>query len=87
MLALAGGVIAVVLGLFGIAYWWGELLTLIKGGLPVMFILGGALAGYLGFEEIRDKKASESFDAGSTDLEKEVERLKEEIREIKGQKA
>ena len=56
------------------------------GGVPVMLILGGALATYLGIEEIKDKRASESFDADASDLKNEVESLKEEIKELKTEK-
>lgn len=86
MVALAGGVVAVILGIIGIIVWWGDFLEILKGTLPVLFILGGALAAYLGYEEIKDKKAAESFEESSTDLKQEVESLKEEIKELKSQK-
>jgi len=86
MAALAGGLAAVVLGIIGIIVWWGEFLRLVMGALPAMFILGGALAAYLGFEEIKDKKAAERLDDKSADLKKEVDSLKEEIKGLKDQK-
>ncbi len=86
MAALAGGVAAVILGIIGIIVWWGDFLEILKGTLPVLFILGGALAAYLGYEEIKDKKAAESFEESSTDLKQEVESLKEEIKELKEEK-
>ncbi len=86
MVALAGGLAAVVLGIIGIIVWWSEFLRLVMGALPAMFILGGALAAYLGFEEIKDKKAAERLDDKSTDLKKEVDSLKEEIKGLKDQK-
>ncbi len=86
MAALAGGVAAVILGIIGIVIWWGDFLEILKGTLPAMFILGGALAAYLGYEEIKDKKAAESFEESSTDLKQEVESLKEEIKELKEEK-
>ena len=87
MTALAGGLIALILGLIGIIFWWGYFLELLMGGVPVMLILGGALATYLGIEEIKDKRASESFDADTSDLKDEVENLKEEIKELKTDKS
>ena len=86
MTALAGGLIALILGIIGIIIWWGYFLQLLMGGVPVMLILGGALATYLGIEEIKDKQASESFDADASDLKNEVESLKEEIKELKTDK-
>jgi uncharacterized membrane protein YqjE len=84
MMALVGGVIALILGIIGIILWWGYFLKALMAGVPVMLILGGALATYLGIEEIKDKKASESFDTEKDDLKKEVDSLKEEIKELKG---
>jgi len=86
MTALAGGVAAVILGIIGIVVWWGDFLEILKGTLPAMFILGGGLASYLGYEEIKDKKAAESFEESSTDLKQEVQSLKEEIKELKQEK-
>ncbi len=86
MAALAGGIIAVVLGIIGLFVWWGDFLLILKGTLPILFVLGGALAAYLGYEEIKDKKAAESFEETSSDLKQEVESLKKEIEELKGDK-
>jgi hypothetical protein len=86
MMALAGGLIALILGIIGIIVWWGFFIKALMAGVPVMLILGGALATYLGIEEMKDKKASESFESDPSDLKHEVENLKEEIKELKGEK-
>ena len=86
MAALGGGVVALVLGIIGIIGWWGEFLDLLMGALPAMLILGGALAAYLGFEEIKDKKTAENFEESADDLKGEVESLKEEIKGLKKEK-
>ena len=87
MAALAGGIAALVLGIIGIIIWWGEFIDILLGGVPVMLILGGALAAYLGFEEIKDKKTTESFDDPAQDnLQQEVKDLKEEIKDLKEEK-
>ncbi len=86
MAALAGGVAALILGIIGIIIWWSDFLDILRGTLPVLFILGGALAAYLGYEEIKDKRAAESFEESSADLKQEVETLKEEIKELKQEK-
>jgi len=82
MAALAGGLAAFVLGIIGIIYWGVEFVTLLKGGIPIMLILGGTLAAYLGFEEVKDKKTTETFDEKS-ELKDEVETLKKEIKGLK----
>ena len=87
MAALAGGIAALVLGIIGIIIWWGEFIDILLGGVPVMLILGGALAAYLGFEEIKDKKTTESFDDTTQDtIQQEVKDLKEEIKDLKEEK-
>jgi uncharacterized membrane protein YqjE len=86
MMALVGGLIALILGIIGIIVWWGFFLKALMAGVPVMLILGGALATYLGVEEIKDKKASESFDTAKDDLKREVDTLKEEIKGLKDKK-
>jgi len=86
MMALLGGLVALILGIIGIIFWWGYFIKALMAGVPVMLILGGALATYLGIEEIKDKKAAESFDTGKDDLKHEVESLKEEIKELKEEK-
>ena len=86
MMALAGGIVALVLGIIGIFVWWGYFIKALMAGVPIMLILGGALAAYLGIEEIKDKKAAERFDSEKDDLKKELENLKKEIKDIKGDK-
>jgi uncharacterized membrane protein YqjE len=83
MMALLGGLIALILGIIGIIIWWGFFLKALMAGVPVMLILGGALATYLGIEEIKDKKASETFETDKDDLKREVNTLKKEISELK----
>jgi hypothetical protein len=86
MMALAGGLIALILGIIGIIAWWPYFLKALAAGIPVVLLLGGALATYLGIEEIKDRKASESFETGPTDLQDEVQTLKEELKELKQDK-
>jgi len=63
--------------------WWVYFLKALMAGIPVMLILGGALATYLGLEEMKDKKAAESFDTGKDDIKREVDTLKQELKELK----
>jgi hypothetical protein len=83
MAALLGGLVALVLGLLGIILWWGDFIEILKGSIPLMLLLGGALAGYLGFEELKDKRAADSFQDTGVDLKEEVQSLKEEIKGLK----
>ena len=87
MMSLVGGVIALVLGVVFLIICKGDVWTVIKGTVPLLLIMGGGLAAYLGYEEIKDKTASESTDDEKVELKSEVESLKEELRELKGEKA
>jgi hypothetical protein len=89
MVALIGGIAALVLGLIGLFGWWREFLDLLKGILPPLLLLGGALAAYLGSEELKDKRraeleaAREPF-APSSD---EADKYKREVSELKAKLA
>ncbi len=96
MTALIGGLVAVALGLIGLGLWWRDFLTLVLGGIPLLLLLGGALAVYLGFEEAKDKifkkgeapsyEAPKVSEAEVEQYKAEVERLKSEIEDIKKKK-
>ncbi|MCP4667543.1 MAG: hypothetical protein GY849_14370 [Deltaproteobacteria bacterium] len=86
MAALAGGVAALVLGMIGLIVWWGYFIKALMAGIPAMLILGGALAAYLGIEEIRDKRSADTFNDTPDNLKEEVQGLKEEIKELKEEK-
>jgi lipoprotein signal peptidase len=62
MAALFGGLISLVLGIIGIIIWWGYFVKALAAGIPALLILGGALATYLGIEELKDRKSAEKFD-------------------------
>ncbi|MBW1722129.1 MAG: hypothetical protein JRJ78_08705 [Deltaproteobacteria bacterium] len=86
MMALAGGLVSLVLGIIGLIVWWGYFIKALMAGIPAVLLLGGALATYLGIEEIKDKKAAESLNDERENLKHEVESLKEELKELKGEK-
>ncbi len=95
MTALIGGLVAVALGLIGLGLWWRDFLSLLAGAIPLVLLLGGGLAVYLGFEEAKDKfmKKEEptSFEpkVSEAEVEKykaEVETLKSEIEDLKKKK-
>ena len=86
MTALIGGLIALVLGFIGISIWWGYFLKALAAGVPIILILGGALATYLGIEEIKDRGSSENFEPEPDDLKSEVETLREELKGLKEEK-
>jgi hypothetical protein len=54
MKTLIGGGIAVVIGIIGVLVWWKSFFAILAGFIPVMLLLGGGLAIYLGFDELKD---------------------------------
>jgi len=55
MSVLIGGGVAVLFGLIGLIIWWRDFFVLLKGGIPILLLLGGALAVYVGIDELREK--------------------------------
>jgi hypothetical protein len=85
MVALVGGLIALLLGIIGLISWWDEFLWLLKGCIPLFLLLGGALATYLGSEEMKDKRRAEMEKAREpfTPEPNDVEKYKQEVAELK----
>jgi cell division protein FtsB len=83
MKTLIGGAIAAALGLLGLGVWWGEFLMVLTGIIPVMLLLGGGLAIYLGFDELKDTLKKEETVEPDTQKDEEVERYKKEIDGLK----
>jgi len=94
MKTLIGGAAAAVLGIIGLAVWWKPFLQLLAGAIPFALLSGGALAIYLGFDELKDTWKSKEEDFGTSSAnsaeaekyKKEVEDLKKEVEELKGEK-
>ena len=83
MKTLIGGAIAAVLGLIGIVVWFPQFLTVVGGTIPVMLLLGGALAIYLGVDELKDTWNKEEAEQTESETGEEVEKYKKEINELK----
>jgi len=95
MKTLIGGAIAAILGIIGLSVWFKAFLQVLAGSIPVMLLLGGGLAVYLGFDELKDNwKKDETFDAEEKTEETEdagkykteIEDLKKEIDSLKKEK-
>ena len=83
MKTLIGGVIAAILGVIGIVVWFPQFLTVLSGTIPVMLLLGGALAIYLGVDELKDTWKEAETPAGDSEPGEDVENYKKEIDELK----
>jgi small neutral amino acid transporter SnatA (MarC family) len=82
MVALAVGivlvVVAVVMCLPGIFGWWADVLAFLRGSIPVLAVLIGAVAILIGVADIKDKKEAEK-----EELEEKKNEEKEEKEEQK----
>ena len=92
MKTLIGGVVAAVLGLIGLTAWFWDFVDLLKGAIPVMLLLGGALAIYLGFDELKDswqkdEAATEESGEEPEKYKQEIDELKKEIEDLKSEKS
>ena len=83
MKTLIGGAIAALLGLIGIVAWFPQFLTVIAGTIPVMLLLGGALAIYLGIDELKDTWKQDEGVESDVVIDEDVEKYKQEISELK----
>ena len=83
MKTLIGGAVAAVLGIIGLSIWFGEFLQLLAGAVPIMLLLGGGLAIYLGFDELKDSWKKEETVVETSFKTDEVEKYKNEIDELK----
>lgn len=90
MKTLIGGAAAAVLGIIGLAVWWKPFLQLLAGAIPFALLSGGALAIYLGFDELKDTWKTKEEDFGPSanvdEYKHEVDKLKQEVEDLKAEK-
>ncbi|MFZ5568918.1 MAG: hypothetical protein ACOZF0_00835 [Thermodesulfobacteriota bacterium] len=87
MKTLIGGAVGALLGIIGMAIWFKPFLQLLAGVVPAMLLLGGCLALYLGFDELKDTwKKDEGVDPVAPlgdDKDRQISELKKEIDSLK----
>jgi hypothetical protein len=95
MTALFGGIVALVLGVVLLLEWWQSFLHILQGSIPVLLLAGGALATYLGVEELREKLEVSPAERGSPEeteryrreaerYRQELDSLRQEVERLKG---
>lgn len=96
MSLLMGGVVVAVLGLISLIFWWADFMSIIRGAFPISLLLGGALAVYVGIDEIQDKireerqRQNEKLENAKEEIEivkAQAERYKEELDKLKDVKS
>ncbi|MDL1975293.1 MAG: hypothetical protein LWX55_11065 [Deltaproteobacteria bacterium] len=83
MKTLIGGGAAAVLGIIGLSIWWKPFLQLLAGSVPVALLLGGGLAIYLGFDELKDTWKSGKDQVDTSFKEEEIGKYKKEVSDLK----
>lgn len=83
MKTLIGGAVGAVLGLIGLSIWWKPFLQLLAGAIPIMLLLGGGLALYLGFDELKDTWKKDEPVENPNKEEEDVDKYKREIDDLK----
>ncbi|MDD3726486.1 MAG: hypothetical protein PHI44_04760 [Candidatus Ratteibacteria bacterium] len=53
--ALIGGIIAVILGVWGLAVWWHLFVKALAAAVPFLLLIGGVIAIAAGISDIKDK--------------------------------
>jgi arginine exporter protein ArgO len=80
MSLLISGIVAVILGVIGLSQWTNDFLIILKGGIPIMLILGGILAVYVGLDAMQDRMREER-----QKQDEKLEKTREEIEQVKAQ--
>ena len=86
MKTLIGGAVASVLGIIGLAVWFKPFLSILAGVVPIILLLGGGLALYLGFDELKDSwRKDEGVEASTeeNDAQKRIDELEKEVASLK----
>ncbi len=90
MKVFVGGVAAAFLGFLGILIWYDAVFRFIGGAIPLILLLGGLMAAYLGYDEVKEKlpfpKARETQEPTSdARLKEEAEKYKQEVERLKAE--
>jgi hypothetical protein len=80
MSLLISGIVSVILGVIGFTLWWDAFVIILKGGIPIMLIIGGILAVYVGLDAMQDRMKEERLKQ-----EEKLDRTREEIELVKAQ--
>jgi len=80
MSLLIGGIMSAIFGLVSLIFFWSDFINIIKGAFPIFLLMGGALAIYVGIDEIQEKNREER-----NRQEERLEKAQREIETIRAQ--
>ena len=55
MTLLLAGAVAAIIGLVGLLEWMRDFFVILRGGIPMLLLLGGVMAAYIGFDDLQSK--------------------------------
>lgn len=92
MKVFLGGIGAAFLGIIGMFVFMGPFLHLLAGAIPLMLLAGGAMAAYLGYDEVKDKlpftrkvETAEAPASAESQLREEADKYKKEVERLKAE--
>ncbi|MGB5218318.1 MAG: hypothetical protein WBN66_08460 [Smithella sp.] len=85
MSLLIGGAISAIIGLVSLIFFWFDFINILKGSLPIFMLLGGALAVYVGIDEMQEKNREERHrqEEKLVNAQKEIETIKAQAESYK----
>lgn len=78
MSMLISGIFSVILGIIGFSLWWSAFVIALKGIIPILLILGGILAIYIGLDSLEDSAKEER-----KRQEEKIQKTRDEMDRIK----
>ncbi|MFZ2446891.1 MAG: hypothetical protein WAW37_11090 [Syntrophobacteraceae bacterium] len=91
MKVFVGGAAAAFLGFLGIIIWYDAVFRFIGGAIPLILLLGGLMAAYLGYDEVKEKlpfpknKEPEPSANSEARLKEEADKYKQEVERLKAE--
>ncbi len=91
MKVFVGGVAAAFLGFLGMIIWYDAVFRFIGGAIPLILLLGGLMAAYLGYDEVKEKlpfpknRDNEPSTSSDSKLKEEAEKYRMEVERLKAE--
>lgn len=89
MKVFVGGVVAAFFGFLGILVWNDAVFKFIGGAIPLILLVGGLMAAYLGYDEVKEKlpfpKCKDTQDSSDAKFKEEADKYRQEVERLKAE--